>query len=52
MCTCAGRYTVHAGRAAIATPTVTPSTSQARLALRNALTNRSISGRPGAARWW
>src|SRR4029079_7865671 len=42
MWTCTGRYTIHAGCAPMQTPNVTPSASQVRLDLRNALTNQSM----------
>lgn len=41
---CAGRYIVHNGWAAIASPSVTPSASQVTLDLINAFTNQSITG--------
>src|SRR5262245_50120050 len=44
MCACTGRNTVQAGCAPIATPSVTPNASHARLALRKAFTNHSIVG--------
>src|SRR6476469_9713015 len=49
MCTCARRYTVQTGWAAMAMPTVTPSASQARLALRNALTNQVMTDERASA---